>query len=889
MEGVCRRCCSPCCGGSSRGRVDSLNPPSEEMEPLVDDSGHGSVEWLPRKDYESLDYDICHNAPYQDMVEGRESWGSRHIGLIRWIVTGLIGVSTGLVAVFIDFFVKKLNELKYSTVQDSILTCSKDGCLVLSLLILLGFSAGFVLIASVLVAFEPIAGGSGIPEIKCYLNGIKVPHVVRLKTLVAKAVGVLFSVAGGLFVGKEGPMIHSGAIVGAGIPQFQSITFSKLNFKFPYFRTDRDKRDFVSGGAAAGVAAAFGAPIGGVLFSLEEGSSFWNQALTWRTFFCAMCATFTLNFMLSGLDYQQWGALDQTGLIDFGLFDRCDADDKGSCNLWTALDLLVFIVMGFFGGLLGALFNYLNTKLTIYRMKHLGASKKFKRVLEAILIVMVTASVAFIAAMTLGQCKKIPANNGTTDAIFLSAAQGNGTERTFFCPDGYYNDMATLFFNSQEVAIKELFHEAGRFSLQSLGIFFGLFFLLACWTYGAMVPSGLFVPCLLCGAAYGRIVGSVLNQYTGYAAISNIYSGTFALIGAASFLGGVVRMTISLTVILIESTNEISYGLPIMVTLMVAKWSGDLFNNGLYDIHVELKAVPLLGWEPLKKTERLRAHQIMETHLTYIYPHTRARSVISILRTTKHHAYPVVTENIPPRGPSAQDGADANIVSRNLIYKRNSTLSRCDEQRQRASSIRSVELHRVNQLNRVASGSPHSLSHCHQDGGTETPEDWDRISLRTNPSAYPGWISDMDSLDGNNELNEYRPLTFHGVILRSHLVMLLKKNICYPEDTSSTAQTELSYSELTEDYPRYPDIYDIDIGAVNLNMIMDVTKYMNPCPNTVSPETPVSKVFNIFRTMGLRHLMVTNSSGEILGIITRHNLTDEFLEEKLEMYGYNEH
>lgn len=58
-----------------------------------------------------------------------------------------------------------------------------------------------------------------------------------------------------------------------------------------------------------------------------------------------------------------------------------------------------------------------------------------------------------------------------------------------------------------------------------------------------------------------------------YIGLDHIYSGTFALIGAAAFLGGVVRMTISLTVILIESTNEITYGLPIMITLMVSAGS----------------------------------------------------------------------------------------------------------------------------------------------------------------------------------------------------------------------------------------------------------------------------------------------------------------------------
>jgi hypothetical protein len=176
-------------------------------------------------------------------------------------------------------------------------------------------------IASIFVWIEPVSGGSGIPEIKCYLNGIDLPRVVRVKTLICKVIGVAFSVAGGLPVGKEGPMVHSGAVVAAGASQGKTRCWGvDTSFsKFSDFRNDREKRDFVACGAAAGVASAFGAPIGGVLFSLEEGASYWSTKLTWRAFFCAMTTLATL-FAIKNVDVL-WGQADIARLFSFGEFN----------------------------------------------------------------------------------------------------------------------------------------------------------------------------------------------------------------------------------------------------------------------------------------------------------------------------------------------------------------------------------------------------------------------------------------------------------------------------------------------------------------------------------------------------------------------------------------
>ena len=78
---------------------------------------------------------------------------------------------------------------------------------------------------------------------------------------------------------------------------------------------------------------------------------------------------------------------------------------------------------------------------------------------------------------------------------------------------------------------------------------------------------------------------------------SNIDPGKYALIGAVSTLGGILRMTLSLAVIVTEATGDISLGLPIFFSLMAAKLFGDLFNEGLFDSHIQLSGVPLLAWE----------------------------------------------------------------------------------------------------------------------------------------------------------------------------------------------------------------------------------------------------------------------------------------------------
>jgi chloride channel 7 len=324
---------------------------------------------------ESLDYDLF-ESQVRLRYQKKTSQLPHHVSTIdeakRWMLTTLVATSTALIAVFITWCTRTLLELKYDTAQHFLSPSSEQNNEsfnhFLAWCILTTINLTFVGIASLVVVYiAPIASGSGIPEIKCLLNGIKIPHVVRVKTLFAKVAGVIFSVSGGLPIGKEGPMIHSGAIVGAGLSQGKSTTcgydtgFSKLSM----FRNDREKSDFITCGTAAGVAAAFGAPIGGVLFCLEEGTSWWNPSLTWRTFFSAMVATLFVDLFLSQVNQTvDFGYFSQPGMLSFGSFIESDL-----ISPYNMIELLPFSLIGILGGVFGAGFNALNTKITKLRLK----------------------------------------------------------------------------------------------------------------------------------------------------------------------------------------------------------------------------------------------------------------------------------------------------------------------------------------------------------------------------------------------------------------------------------------------------------------------------------------------------------------------------------------
>ena len=726
----------------------------------------------------------------------------------------------------------------------------------------LGIGATCTLAATCCVLLAPAARSSGIPGLLAYLNGAIAPKArnvlgnlvgpLDVYTLLAKFCSTILAVASGLFVGPEGPLIHMGAMLGHLVHTIKFTRGEKVIRKMtqgrvaPHLMLPIDaeqRRDFVALGAGAAIAAAFSAPIAGVLFVIEEaGTKVTPRLLEWA--FVASAAAF----------FVTWYIADTPSGEGHVKFDR---PASPFCTVYAFSDALVFVAIAVLGGVVGAAFNGLVLMLNKWRSRAVIPFPS-RQVLEVLAVTVVTCTAGVLLSWSWG-CTELkpqlmmedsagcmkqqqwsqlsPGLVPQRDAVlyYTSGAAGSITltpqeqqwvseldpnsGRLMYlarnmsdigsisvdlvhqgsCAGGFFNEMASLFLIPGVKAVTLLLTRGvpHLFSASTLVVFFFVYFLLAAYTSGISVASGLFVPHLLIGASMGRLIG-LLDIYMVTASCVDTHGvdpatvsvaewtlsgyrdslescgvpdpGTFAMIGAAAVMGGSGRITVFLAVIMLELTADITWMPVLAVVSIISMWVGNLINHGLYHSLIPLMGIPFLERHPHPAQMTIHVAKVMATPVVTMRAHMSCAEVSQVLNGRE--------SPITPKPPTQGD-------EKTFTRGRAKTVDAC------------------------TMGTP--LTH----------------------QAFP-------------VVNEAgQPI---GIVDRASLRHALRKIV-------DTVRAQ-------------GGVDDTDWHAKDINLKQIMTR----APYTVYAAASVARAYDMFQSLGLRHLCVIAEDGCLVGIVTRKDL-----------------
>ncbi len=180
--------------------------------------------------------------------------------------------------------------------------------------------SGSVISVLLVRRFAPEAAGSGIPHLEAVLHRLR--KLDGKRVLPVKFIGGLLAIGGGLALGREGPTIQLGGSAGDLVSRVLKVS-------------ERERLTLISAGAGAGLAAAFNAPLSGLIFVLEEVRRDFQPIVFGATFIAAVVA-------------------DIVARIGAGQFPVFSVPNYQTPPLSS---LLVFAVLGILAGGLGVLFN----------------------------------------------------------------------------------------------------------------------------------------------------------------------------------------------------------------------------------------------------------------------------------------------------------------------------------------------------------------------------------------------------------------------------------------------------------------------------------------------------------------------------------------------------
>jgi H+/Cl- antiporter ClcA len=239
----------------------------------------------------------------------------------------------------------------------------------------------FVLAWWIVSKYAPYARGSGIPQVSAAIELSNPKHAYKVNVLLSvriifiKIISSLIVVFGGAVIGREGPTIQISASI-----------FKKINDLLPAWYSKISKRNMIVTGAAAGLAAAFNTPLGGIVFAIEE--------LT-KTHFSFFKSALLTGVIISGL----------TALNFLGPYLYLGYPSLGDMPSWIILlTIPIAIITGFAGSAMGSVI------LFIFKKKKVLKNDLQKVIYVAICGLIIATLAVFVDGQILGSGKEIMVN-----------------------------------------------------------------------------------------------------------------------------------------------------------------------------------------------------------------------------------------------------------------------------------------------------------------------------------------------------------------------------------------------------------------------------------------------------------------------------------------------
>lgn len=429
---------------------------------------------------------------------------------------GLAGILSGFLVGVFNFFARYLIEYSqkiYQSVLDHLWALP---------LFFIGLAA-LALLMAVLHRLVPNVRGSGIPNVEGAIRGLLT--FKWLRTLVGTVIGSYIGFFAGLPLGSEGPSVQLSAMTAQGITEMMR---AKLTWR----------RYVMAGGAGAGIAVAFNAPLAGILFAMEECHKRFSPIIL----LCASSAviTGTTTFRLLGMAIKdpKWSSTSMLFNIE-QLKPFADFKEMKSVGEFAAI-LGILVAIGVVIGALAIVFNLLMVNSQKLSDKFLDKFPYWARLLTAFLL------------------------TGAVGLIFTKFVEG-----------GF-----AMVNTGGHSLIDNLCHSGLKYSFLFLLLVIAVRMILTLICFNSGATGGLFIPMLAIGALLGAMLGNIFVKL----GMDEEYFSAVVVIAMTTFFGASVRAPITAIVLIVELSGYQSDFLPAAIAIFTAFLVAELLDTKpLYD------------------------------------------------------------------------------------------------------------------------------------------------------------------------------------------------------------------------------------------------------------------------------------------------------------------